>query len=138
MRRLLFSFIAVFLVYSHGNVLAQKNTEQERNKEIAAKFHELDPNDIDDILAIDFKGHSNEFNWNRDDHRENWSNNEAEDKIIFMVAENDMVAVKFTRVGEDGGVSVNMDMMQFMKLRNGKITEIWEMFDQNQYESQSE
>jgi hypothetical protein len=120
------------------NSFVQDNTEQERNKQIAVIYHELDPKDIDEILAVDFIGHWNGNDWNREDHRRAWSNNEAKDKIVFMIAENDMVAVKFVRMGENEGKSLSVDVMQFMQIKDGKIVEIWELFNQSQLESQGE
>lgn len=117
------------------SAFVQNNAEQERNKEIALKYHELNPDDIDDILAVDFIGHWNGGDWNREDHRQTWSNNEAEDNIIHIVAENDLVAVKFTRSAESGGESFGVDVMQYMQIKDGMIVEIWELFDQNQLDN---
>ena len=138
MKKLLFSFVALFLVYASSNIFAQDNTDQERNKEIAVKYHELNPDDIDAILAVDFIGLTNENTWNRENHRQAWTNNTAEDKIVHIVAENDLVAIKFIRMGEVEGKSFSVDAMQFMRFKNGKIAEIWEVYDPNQYESQVE
>ena len=110
------------------------------NKKIAAKYHELNPDDIDAILTEDFIGRfgTNGNTWNREDHRQFWSNNKAEDKILHLVAEGDLVAISFIRMGEQEGKSFSMNIMQFMQFENGKIAEIWEMFDQNQLESEDE
>ena len=129
--------IAVLLITATSITYAS-NIDPESNKKIALKYHELDPNDIDDILSEDFIGHWNENTWNREDHRRTWSNNKAEDKIVFMVAENDVVAVKFIRMGESDGDSFSVDVMQFMQFKDGKIVEIWELFDMNQLESRGE
>ena len=112
----------------------------EGSKKIAIKYHELNPDDIDDILTEDFIGHwgMSEGTWNRENHRQAWSNNKAEDKILHLVAEGDFVAIRFIRTGESEGNSWSIDIMQFMKFENGKIAEIWEMFDQNQLESEDE
>jgi hypothetical protein len=138
MKKFLFSFVALFLVYASSNIFAQDNTDQERNKEIAVKYHELNPDDIDAILTVDFIGLTNENTWNRENHRQAWTNNTAEDKIVLIVAENDLVAIKFIRMGEVEGKSFSVDAMQFMRFKNGKIAEIWEVYDPNQYESQVE
>ena len=138
MKKLLLSLLTFSLVFASSNLLGQNQTVQEKNKEIAVKYHELNPDDIDDILAVDFIGHWNENDWNREDHRRAWSNNKAEDKIIHIIAENDLVAVEFTRSFDSDGDSGSVDVMQFMQIKNGKIVEIWELFNQNQLESQSE
>lgn len=131
MRKLI--FVTALLLFA-GIAFSQNKADIERNKKVATIYHKLDPNDIDNILAVDFKGHTNELNWTRDDHRQYWSNNKAEDKIVYMVAENDMVAVKFIRTWN----SVSSDVMQFMRFKDGKIIEIWELFNQSQLESQGE
>ena len=120
------------------NAFVQDNTEQERNKEIALKYHELNPDDIDAILTEDFIGRigMSGRSWNREGHRNVWSNRKAEDEILHIVAEGDMVAIRFIRTGEMEGKSYSVDVMQFMRFENGKIAEIWEMFDQNQLDSQ--
>ena len=138
MKKLLFLFVALFLVYASSNIFAQNSTAQERIKEIAVKYHELNPDDIDAILAVDFIGHSNEKTWNRENHRQTWTNYTAEDKIVHIVSENDLVAIRFIRMGEFEGKSYSVDAMQFMQFKNGKIAEIWEVYDPNQFESQVE
>jgi len=142
MKKLLFLFVGLFLVYTSSNIFAQNNTDQERNKEIAVKYHELNPGNIDAILAGDFTGHSNEKTWNRENHRQalntTFKEIKVEDKIVHIVSENDLVAIRFIRMGEVEGKSFSIDIMQFMQFKNGKIAEIWEVYDPNQYESQVE
>ncbi len=124
--------IALFIGCSFNQIIGQNSDEVERNKQIAVKYHKLDPNDIDDILSDDFIGHWNDNSWNREDHRQNWSNNQATDKIVHMIADKDMVAVKFIRSGKIEGKPYNVDVMHFMQIKNGKIVEIWELFNQDQ------
>jgi hypothetical protein len=128
-------FIVTALLLFGGIAFSQNKADIDSNKKVAVIYHELDPNDIDDILAVDFIGHTNEFDWTREAHQQNWSNNKAEDKIIYMVAENDMVAVKFRRMWENEGKSYILDMMQFIRFKDGKIAEIWEIMNPAQLES---
>lgn len=55
-----------------------------------------------------------------------------------MVAEGEMVAIRFIRTGEMEGKPVKLDMMQFMHISDGVIVEIWEAYNPGQIESQSE
>ena len=138
MKRLLLSFIAVLLVCPSSNIFAQNNTDQERNKKIAVKYHELNPDDIDAILTEDFIGRTNEDTWDREVQRQFWKDQKAEDKILHLVAEDDMVAIRFIRTGEFEGEKIRAHAMQFMRFENGKIAEIWEIFGQSQVESMDE
>jgi len=55
-----------------------------------------------------------------------------------MVAEGEMVAIRFIRTGEMEGKPVKLDMMQFMHISDGVIVEIWEAYNPGQIESRSE
>lgn len=55
-----------------------------------------------------------------------------------MVAEGDMVALRFVRTGEMEGKPVKLDMMQFMRISDGVIAELWEVHNPEQLESQIE
>ena len=136
MKKLLFSIVALAIFCASDNLFAQNNSVQESNKKLAVKYHELNPDDINEILSEDFTGHVNERTWNREDHRRVWTQNEykAEDKILFMVAENNLVAVRFIRTGEIEGESFNAEVMQFMRFENEKIVEVWEVYDASKYE----
>ena len=93
MKKLLLSIVVLSIFCASDNLFAQNNSVQESNKKLAVKYHELNPDDIDEILSEDFTGHVNERTWNREDHRRVWTQNElkAEEKILFMVAENNLV-----------------------------------------------
>jgi predicted SnoaL-like aldol condensation-catalyzing enzyme len=51
-----------------------------------------------------------------------------------MVAENNLVAVRFIRTGEIEGESFSAEVMQFMRFENEKIVEVWEVYDASQFE----
>jgi predicted SnoaL-like aldol condensation-catalyzing enzyme len=108
------------------------NSGQERNKRIAVKYHEFNPDDVDTLLAANFIGHTNNRIWNRESNLQARDNKGIEDKIVDIVAENDLVAIKFIRKGEFKGESISIDVMQFMRFENAKISEIWEIFDPTQ------
>lgn len=138
MKKLLLPLFALVFVYTSGNMFAQNSADQERNKKIAVKYHALNPDDIDAILAEDFIGRTDGDTWDREVQREFWKEYESEDKILHLVAEDDLVAIRFTRMSEFEGEKIKADAMQFMRFENGKIAEIWEIFGQSQVESMDE
>ncbi len=133
-----FVFVVIILVFSSGVINAQKNIDVEKNKKVAALYHELNPEDIDGILTEDFIGRSNSSTWNREAHRKNWSNNKGEDKILHLIAEGDLVAIRFMRTMEWNGKIIKFEMMQLMLFENGKIVEIWENYDSGLFETEEE
>ena len=132
----------MLLLCSGLSLFAQANADLEKNKAIAVKYHELKAEDVDVLIAVDFMGHSNDMNWTRENHRQalNTSHKtyKSKDKILSMVAEGDLVALRLVRSGEMEGKPVELDMMQFMHISDGVIVEIWEVFNPGQIESQSE
>jgi hypothetical protein len=134
-------FIALFLIFSYGCKNDQVNTEIQKNKEIAVKYHELNPNDIDIILTDNFIGRNEKsrFTWNREDHRKYLTNGTyKEDSIFNQIAEGNWVATRFFRKGEWQGDTVKYEMMQFKRFENGKISEIWEYGDSKQLETEKD
>ena len=133
---------ALLLLCSGLSLFAQDKATLEKNKAIAVKYHELKAEDVDALFAVDFKGHSNDLDWTRESHRQalNTSHKsfKSKDKIISMLAEGDMVAIRFVRSGEWEGKPVKVDMMQFMRITDGVIVEIWESYDQKKVDSQME
>ncbi len=138
MKKNFFAFVVIILVFSSGVINAQKNIDIEKNKKVAALYHELNPEDIDGILAENFIGRSNSFTWNREDHRKTWSDSKGEDKILHLIAEGDLVAIRFIRTMEWNGKMIKFEIMQFMQFENGKIIEIWENFDSGLFETEEE
>ena len=134
-------FIAVILILTSGSIYGQKNNEVQKNKEIAVKYHQLNPNDIDVILTDNFIGRheKNQSTWNREDHRNFLTNSGyKEDSIFHQIAEGDWVATRFFRNIEWNGDTVKVEVMHFKRFENGKIAEIWEYGDSKQFETEEE
>ena len=55
-----------------------------------------------------------------------------------MLAEGDMVAVRFERSAEIEGKPVKVDVMQFLRISDGVIAEVWETYNPEQIASQTE
>ena len=105
----------------------------EENKRIARRYHKLNPEDVEEILAPDFIGRHNEtgFTWNREEHIQFWTaHRDVEDIIHKQIAEGEWVATRFTRNWTFGGQYHEMEMMHFKRFEDSKIAEVWEYFDQ--------
>jgi len=142
MKKILTMVAALLLFCSGLSLFAQENANLENNKAIAVKFHELNAEDVDALLDVNFVGHSNDMAWTRENHRQalltSHKTFKSEDRMLSMVAEGEMVAIRFIRTGEMEGKPVKLDMMQFMHISDGVIVEIWEAYNPGQIESQSE
>lgn len=108
-----------------------------KNKEVAASYHELKPENIDSIFTENFIGQSEKgmHTWNRENHRNYLTNGRYKvDTIFYQIAEGDWVATRFFRTAEYLGDTVTYEMMHFKRFENGKIAEIWEYGDSKQVE----
>ena len=113
----------------------------EENKRIAAKYHDLNPDDVDEILTEDFIGRHehNTHTWNRENHREFLTRHpEMKDTIDDQIGEGDLVATRFTRTMNYHGKNVEIEGTHFKRFRDGKIAEIWEHGDSKQLEREVE
>jgi len=117
----------------------------EENKQVARKYHELNPDDVEEILTPDFVGRHNPPEmgfgpWNRDQHKRFLTNTRGTmvDTIHQQIAEGDWVATRFTRGGMYKGKQVTIDLMHFKRFEGGKIAEIWEYWNPQQLEQQLE
>jgi predicted SnoaL-like aldol condensation-catalyzing enzyme len=122
----------MILILIFGCSYNKKSDILQKNKEIATKYHDLNPADIDSILTDNFIGRqgNNLFTWNRDDHRKYLSNGSyKKDSIFNQIAEGDWVATRFVRTGDYNGDTVKVEIMHFKRFENGKIAEIWEYPD---------
>ncbi|MHC4621331.1 MAG: ester cyclase [Planctomycetota bacterium] len=110
----------------------------EENKEVARRYHDLNPDEVEDILTPDFIGrHSSGWTWNRDNHKDYWSQErDFKDTIHEQIAEGEWVATRFTRTGTHQDRHVEVDAMHFKRFEDGKIAEIWEYFDSKQLEGE--
>jgi ketosteroid isomerase-like protein len=112
----------------------------EENKNIARLYHELRPEDVDNILTPDFIGHSNPgtgFDWDRETHKRYWSQDDTQglrDIVHELVAEGEFVAMRFARKGAYQGRDMQAEAMQLMRFEDGRIAEIWEYADPKQWE----
>ncbi len=103
----------------------------EENKKIAAKYHNLNPSDVDEILAPDFKGQHgpNGFSWNRESHGKYLTDNKGKMKDVIheQFGEGDHVCSRLTRSGtSNDGTSYVLEGMHIKTFRDGKIVHIWE------------
>ena len=110
----------------------------EENKKVARRYHDLNPDEVEDILTPDFIGrHTFGHTWNRESHKQYWSREDRrdfEDTIHEQIAEGEWVATRFTRSGTHEGKHRELDIMHFKRFEAGKIAEIWEYFDRRQVE----
>jgi hypothetical protein len=126
---------ALVLSFAYGCKNDQGNAQLQKNKEIAIRYHDLNPNDIDTILAADFIGRNEKsrFTWNVADHRKYLNNGDNKvDNILQQVAEGNWVATRFVRTWVEAGDTLQYEMMHFKRFENGKISEIWEYGDSRQ------
>lgn len=106
------------------------------NREMSNLYHELNPEDIENILTDDFIGHFNkQFTWSRDDHYNYQSSNPSlKDTITYQIADGNLVATVFHRTGTMNGRPVQADIMSLKRFEDGKITEIFEYADPSQWQ----
>lgn len=104
----------------------------EENLKLATLYHDLNPENIDMLLAEDFKGSGEQgHTWHRESHRIYLSNERYKvDKITRQVAQGDWVCTMFTRTFETiEGDTLVVPAMQFKHFVDGKITEVFEYYD---------
>ena len=108
----------------------------EKNIQTSAKYHKLDPEDINDILTDDFIGRNEKsrHTWDKESHKNYWSNNPmaATDTIYHQIADGNWIATRFLRKMNRQGKEVEGEVMHFKRFENGKIAEIWEYGDSKQ------
>lgn len=136
MKEICFILIAFLLIQTSGCSNAKVSNDLERNKEIAVRYHDLNPNDIELIFTENYYA-QNELGrrtWNREDHRQWLSNGRfKKDSILNQVAEGDWVATRFVRTMEWKGDTIVAEAMHFKRFENGKIAELLEYGDSRQY-----
>ena len=108
------------------------------NDRIARMYHNLDPNDVDEILTQDFKGEhwGGTHTWDIASHRKYLESGEKRDTIHEQFGDGDQVCTRFTRIDIHDGKNVAVDVMHVKQLRNGKIARILEMINFKQVEEQ--
>ena len=135
MRKLL---VITALVFIAGIAFGQNKADIEKNKRIATLYHELKAENVDAILAENFKGHHEKGRgniWDKESHRRFLSNGRyKKDSIFQQVAEEDWVATRFFREMMWNGDTAIFEAMHFKRFEDGKIAEIWEYADTQQAE----
>lgn len=110
----------------------------QENMKISLKYHELNPDNMDDILTDDFIGRyeKNRKTWTIENHKKFWSENPdlAVDSIFHQFGQGDWIATRFVRKMEWQGKEIEYEMMHFKRFEDGKIAEIWEYGDSKQAE----
>ena len=102
---------------------------------IANLYHQFNVEDMDDILTEDFIGRGeNGMTWNRESHKESWRNNNGalKDTISVQLVQGNWAAAKIQRYGKYQGNDIAMDMIQIKRFEDGKIAEIFELWDNSQ------
>jgi ketosteroid isomerase-like protein len=105
---------------------------KERNIEIAYRYHQLKSADTETLLAPNFVGHSaGGFTWKREEALEFATRFDFIDTIYVVIADEDRVALRYTRSGTVDGKFYNEIMaLQQILLVDGQIAEIWDFPDQ--------
>ena len=110
----------------------------EDNLETSEKYHELNSENMDEILTPDFLGQGlgSDFKWNLEKHKEYWSKNKntMEDTIQEQFGAGDKVCTRFIRKGIWKGKNVTVDFLHLKTFRDGKIAHIWESANPKQFE----
>ncbi len=130
---LLVSILAVATI-SCQTTKEDNKASLDENKRISTLYHERNLEDIDELLSEDFVGSyfsqdAKPNTWNRDDHKNAiTSNPNNKDSILIQIAEGDWVAERFIRTFYVGDTTFTAEVMQFKKIKNGKIISSWEVF----------
>ena len=109
-------------------VMAWSYDMGDQNMMVSDTYHQLNPEDIDEILTDDFVGWDEiGGKWTKQEHKAFWNvNKDLADSIIYQMANGNLVATSFKRSGKLNGEEVNGEAMQFKRFENGKIAELWE------------
>ena len=111
----------------------------EKNLEISTKYHDLNPDNVDEILATDFEGvhWGGKHTWDRESHRKYLSVRNKSDKIHEQFGSGEKVCSRITRTTRrDDGKEIIIDGMHIKTFRDGKIVHIWEIINFKQIEEQ--
>ncbi len=109
--------------------------QAEEQRKIADLYHELKPENVDEILTDDFMGRweKDRFTWDKESHRNFLTNNTTmKDSVFSQVVDGNWASTRFMRSGTYQGRNVSAEIMQFKRFQDGKIAEIYEYFDSRQ------
>ena len=111
----------------------------EENLRIATKYHDLDPNNVDEIPTPDFKGEhwGGKHTWDRESHRKYLSSGGKTDAIHEQFGAGEKVCSRISRSTTMKGKQVSIDGMHIKEFRDGKIAHIWEIVNFKQIEEQT-
>ena len=101
-------------------------------KKLVLAYHRLDPTEVESLLAPDFVARGLKgFSWRRADHVNFTNAFKGHDEIQEIVVDGNNVAVRFQRTGTFGSYKLkNHEYAHFMKIENGKIIEMYELWDE--------
>jgi ketosteroid isomerase-like protein len=115
----------------------------QENREIARRYHDFRPEEVDQLLTPDFVGRHRPrgdgeptHTWNREQHKQWLTKQMGKQKhtVHEQIAEGDWVATRYTIRFEVDGKRKRADLMQFKHFRGGKIADLWEYYDAKQVE----
>lgn len=110
----------------------------EENKRVARVFHDGNAEDVEEILAPDFKGENPMpgFSWNREQHKEHLIKHPRTDVVHELFGEGDRVCTFCTRNDTVEGKRIERDIATIFRFKDGKITHHRAIFDMKQFEEQ--
>jgi predicted ester cyclase len=116
----------------------------DENKDLARRFHSCDLDGYRELMSDDFVGHDIlGHTWDREFQVKGLEEDLASfeglhDSIHDIVADEDRIAVRFTRSGvfstryqiyEPTNREVSFPVMEFLHISHGKIAEVWDYND---------
>jgi SnoaL-like domain len=101
-------------------------------RKLVTAYHQLNPNEVESLLTPDFVGQGPRgFSWTRSDHINFTSGFKGHDVVQEVLIADNNVAVRFLRTGTFGEYTAkDHAYMHFMRIENGKIAEIQELWDE--------
>ncbi len=101
----------------------------QRNLAISDTYHQLDPDEVNNIFVESFSGHDEiGGSWDRVSHKNFLTSNKGNmsDSIIFQMANGNVVATMFQRKGKINGRQLTGEAIMLKRFEDGKITQLWE------------
>lgn len=104
---------------------------RESNMQSALRYLKYDPIDCESVITQDFVGHGpNGFVWDRAAHIDFVSKIVGTHTVKAIVADNETVSAHIVRdVTFMNYAMKNTAMMLFMRISDGKVAEIWELWE---------
>lgn len=137
--RILAFLLALILLFTHSCANQDKETVSDNAdkvssdsiRELADLYHDLNPENIEQLFAEDFIGSGEEgHTWDLESHKKYLSNDRYKvDKIKKQVVEGQWAATWFIRTMEYKGDTIEIPIMHFKQFKDGKIVKLWEYYD---------